>query len=397
MVTVTVLDASDRRPVGSPPGRLHVNHPVDARPRLGPIDAERGMSARRLHPFDVIARVLTERLAGCEASDELRAMVCSRGIDWQQVVGDASDHYVLPAFAAALRDLDLIPALDEELGAFLDAVHAANAERNRELRAELAAAVAVLNRAGIEPVLLKGAIRLADGLYPDEGWRILRDLDLLVPQASLAAAMRAFQEAGYPACGSGGELRRRGGVCQIDLHTEIFSRLLPAADILEGARPMAFCDARVRIPSIEHQLAHLIGHSQIRHLGHARGHISLRDRLEAAALVRGGHAEIDWPAVFARFVAAGHRRPLLSVLLALNEGGWCAVAVTDRIDPLTALQQRRIALQARSTTCAYIGARVGGVLAAVGRRMGEIRSRRTPRDRRAQQADFRAARAPEDG
>jgi hypothetical protein len=76
---------------------------------------------------------------------------------------------VLPALAAALRDLDLIGSLDAELAEFLLAVHAANLERNEELRGELAAAVGALNRTGIEPMLLKGAIRLVDDLYPDHG------------------------------------------------------------------------------------------------------------------------------------------------------------------------------------------------------------------------------------
>lgn len=322
------------------------------------------MTAQRRHSFDVIARVLSERLQGCEASAELGAMMRSQRIDWERVVGHASSQYVLPAFAAALRDLDLIDSLDQELGAFLEAVHAANLERNGELRDELAAAVGVLNRVDIQPVLLKGAIRLLDGLYPDHGWRMLRDLDLLVPKGSMAEAIRAFGQAGYAACGSGGEIRRRGDACQIDLHTEVFGtpaqvRLLQALDIRNGSRPLAFGKAQVRIPSIEHQLVHLVGHSQIRHLGHAFGRISLRDRLEAAALVHWGHETIDWLAVSARFAHAGYRRPLLSFLLALKDGGWCAVPVTDRIDPLTALQQRRIALQARSTTAAYMGSRIG--------------------------------------
>jgi hypothetical protein len=327
------------------------------------------MIARRVYPFDVIERVLAERLRGCEPSEELRAIVRSRGVDWERVVGHASAQFVLPAFAAALKDLELTESLDRELGAFLDAIHAANAERNSELRDELAAAVGVLNRAGIEPVLLKGAIRLTDGLYPDHGWRMLRDLDFLVPKASLAEAIRAFEEAGYAACGSGGQVRRRGASCQIDLHSELFCtpsqvRILCAADILERVRPAAFGDGRVRIPPVEHQLVHLIGHSQIRHFGHAFGRIGLRDRLEAAALVHRGHESIDWQAVFARFVAAGYRRPLLSLLLALDDGAWCAVPMTGRIDRLTALQRRRIALQARSATFAYVGSRVGWWISA---------------------------------
>jgi Uncharacterised nucleotidyltransferase len=322
------------------------------------------MITRSVHPFDVIARVLVERLQGCEPSEELRAIVRIRDVDWNRVVAHASAEIVLPAFAAALRDLQLTEALDPELGAFLDAVHAANLERNSELRGELAAAIEVLNRADIEPVLLKGANRLWDELYPDHGWRILRDLDLLVGKACLVKASRAFEKAGYARCGADGEVRRRAGACQIELHSELFStprqeRLLPAADVLKNSRPATFGDGRVRIPSVEHQLMHLIGHSQLRHLGYAFGCIKLRDRLESAALVKWGHEAIDWEVVSQPFVAAGYRRPLLSLLLTLAEGGWCTVPNASRIDRLSALQQRRVALQARSRTFAYIGSRLG--------------------------------------
>ena len=322
------------------------------------------MTRRPANPFDVVARVLAERLQGCAPSEELRALVRSPGIAWERVLGQASAQFVLPAFAAALRDLDLIGSLDEGLAGFLLAVHAANLERNDELRHELGRAVGVLNRAGIEPVLLKGAIRLADRLYPDDGWRMLRDLDLLVPEASLADATRAFEEAGYAPCGLHDEVRRPGGACQIDLHTALFggsrqAPLLQAAQVLDGSRPLALGDGRIRLPAVEHQLMHLIGHGQIRHCGHAVGRIGLRDRLEAAALVRWARESIDWQAVRARFAAAGYRRPLLSFQLALEDGGWCAVPVGGRVDPVTALQQRRIALQAQVAALDYIGSRLG--------------------------------------
>jgi hypothetical protein len=321
------------------------------------------MIMQRAHPFDVVARILSERLLGDEASDELCAMMGSTGIDWERVVGVASAHFVLPASAAALRDLGPLKSLDDELGAFLETVHAANMERNAELRVELAAAVKALNRAGIEPVLLKGAIRLADRLYPDDGWRMLRDLDLLVPKAALAEAIRAFEEDGY-ALIEDGAFRRELGACKIELHEELFAgarqmRLLQAVSVLDESRPLVFEGATVRTPSIKHQLVHLIGHSQIRHCGHAIGRICLRDRLEAAALLHWGHEAIDWQAISTCFVAAGYRRPLLSFLLALSDGAWGAVPVTGRIDALTALQRRRIVLQARSRAFDYVGSRAG--------------------------------------
>jgi hypothetical protein len=328
------------------------------------------MTARRVSAFDVVARVLCERLRGCAPSQELRDLVTSRDVDWGRVVGYASADLVLPAFAAALMELGLRESLDPELGAFLAAVHAANGERNDELRTELAAAVSALNRAGIEPVLLKGALRLLDGLYPDHGWRLLRDLDILVPRASLAAATQALADAGYARCGTGDEIRRSGGACQVDLHTELFFtprhvRLLSAAELLAQASCVTFGAGRAYVPTAEHQLVHLIAHSQIRHLGHALGRVSLCDRLEAAALIRWGPATLDCSVVAARFGAAGYQRPLLSFLLALKDGDWCAVPLVDATGPRAALQQRRIALQARSAMCAYIGAQTGWWLSAL--------------------------------
>jgi Uncharacterised nucleotidyltransferase len=212
---------------------------------------------------------------------------------------------VLPALAAALRDLDLIGSLDAELAEFLLAVHAANVERNEELRGELAAAVGALNRTGIEPMLLKGAIRLVDDLYPDHGWRMLRDLDLLVPASPAADALRALEEVGYARIEVGeNELARPGAMAQIDLHEELFSRLLPVTDVIDRSRPARVGDEAVRLPAIEHQLVHLIAHTQIRHFGHAFGRITLRDRLEAAALLRRAPESIPWHAVSRRFVTA---------------------------------------------------------------------------------------------
>jgi fido (protein-threonine AMPylation protein) len=57
--------------------------------------------------------------------------------------------------------------------------------------------VAPLNRIGVEPVLLKGAIRRVDGLYPEIGWRMMRDLDVLISEGSLAEAVEVLRGIGY--------------------------------------------------------------------------------------------------------------------------------------------------------------------------------------------------------
>lgn len=315
------------------------------------------MTRQAWHPFDVITHVLAERLRGREPSDQLRTIVRSRSSDWESIVGHASTQFVLPALAAAHRDLGLNDLLEPELGRFLLAVHTANLERNRALCNQLAQVASTLNRIGIEPVLLKGAIRLVDGLYPDLGWRLMVDLDILVPEAEFMRAVGALQGTGYVAIravdptGKDAKLWRRG-FC-VEVHKELFwttrrRQLLCGAEVITSSQPATLQGARVRLPSIEHQMTHLIGHSQLGHFNYVYGRIALRDRLEAAVLLRRRPAQIDWDAVHARFAVPGYRRPLQVFLLALHDGGLCALPTGSRFDTLKTLQARRIALQARS-------------------------------------------------
>lgn len=325
------------------------------------------MTVLARHPFDVVARVLADRLREQGPSPEVVAAVKNRTMNWERVVGMASEHLVLPAFAGALRDLDLAGALEPELRGFLSCVHDANFERNERLREQLSAAIGILNRVGIEPVLLKGAIRLVDGLYPDIGWRMMWDLDILVPEAAFKAAVEALQRSGFVVAGEvepdrkDVKLRRRD-IC-IEVHRELFwtrrkQQLLRGAEVIEASRPAVTDGGMARLPSREHQLVHLIGHSQIAHFNHIYGRIALRDRFEAAMLLRSSGC-LDREAVFTRFVAAGYRRPLLVFLLSLSDGGFCGALIPGRVDALTKLQRRRIAVQARSETVRRVGLYVG--------------------------------------
>ena len=283
---------------------------------------------------------------------------------WDDVVARARGELVLPAFGAAARDLGVLGLLESRARARLAIAHAANVERNSRIGEQLATLVDVLNRAGMEPVLLKGAIRLVDGLYPDAGWRTMRDLDLLVPEASFVEALRALDAAGYrlarPIEPKHKEalVWRDGDCVPFEIHRELFAtarrqRLLRGSEMLSASRPATIEGARIRLPSTVHQLVHLIGHSQIGHSGYAYGRIMLRDRLETA-LLQWQADDIEWEAVCERFDAAGYRRPLLVFLLALSDGGFRSRPMRGRIDALSAIQQRRIALQARSAAMARL-------------------------------------------
>ena len=135
-----------------------------------------------MHPFELIARVLGVRLREEQASPELRSEVGHGSRNWVGTIGQASRHYVLAAFAAAMAELELTGGLEPYLQGFLAAFYAANGVRNRLLRRQLSEVTAVLDRIAVAPVLLKGAIRLVDGLYPDISWRMMLDLDLTFPR-----------------------------------------------------------------------------------------------------------------------------------------------------------------------------------------------------------------------
>lgn len=112
-------------------------------------------------------------------------------------------------------------------------IHIAAANMRRLHDAE--GIVAALNRAGIQPVLLKGTAFLNSG-YANVAERPMDDVDLWVPPADLPAACRALLEAGFQELqatsglfslvenATSGEIRYMGGSeTQIELHYHLIA------------------------------------------------------------------------------------------------------------------------------------------------------------------------------
>ena len=318
------------------------------------------------HPFDLILAVLRARLGSQPPADGLREALARPATEWEQVVAGASAHHVLAAFAAAIDDLGLAHRLEPDLRDFLAAVHRWNGTRNRALRRQLGEVVTLLNGIGVEPVLLKGAIRLVDGLYPDPGWRMMHDLDLLVPPDRRVDAMAALHRGSYATAAAYRHMEpsydrhhhcpplvRPDRPAPVEIHSELFvtrrqQLLLPAGAMLAAAAPIEVGDGRARLPDPGHQLIHLIGHCQIADRGYLCGSVPLRDRLEAAALARRAGPALDAAALYRRFATAGYGRHLTGFLLALADGGLHQASPSTAVDLVARLQARRVAWQARS-------------------------------------------------
>jgi hypothetical protein len=164
--------------------------------------------------------------------------------------------------------------LPEDFCLYLQFVHAENDRRNHALRRQLGQAAVSLNEVGIEPLLLKGAVRLVDGLYPDLGWRFMHDLDLLIPPDRLGQAVACLESLGYCFTRDAAELPPQhrhlpplthdDAVAVIELHTNLLDpqEMLPAEHVLARSRPVDLDGARVRVPEAADQLVHLLGHDR---------------------------------------------------------------------------------------------------------------------------------------
>ena len=95
------------------------------------------------------------------------------GWDWDQTIAVAAREEIIPALHNRLSG-------PPEVSDFLEAIRELNGDRNRQLLRETETLAAILNQAGIEPVLLKGAAYLTTEVYADPASRLLQDIDLLV-------------------------------------------------------------------------------------------------------------------------------------------------------------------------------------------------------------------------
>ena len=146
----------------------------------------------RADPFGTLCDIVDTRLAGRPATPALAAAVANPRQPWPRLARLSGVHLLTPAVGAALEELGLAGSIPPDLSDYFAAMRSAGEERNGDLRADLFRIVAILNEAGVEPILLKGALRLVDGLFPDDSWRFMHDLDLLVPAAGVGRSTRAL-------------------------------------------------------------------------------------------------------------------------------------------------------------------------------------------------------------
>ena len=240
---------------------------------------------------------------------------------WQPLIEAASHHLVTPAIAYGLRHSSGLPSTVEE---YFQAVLFLNRDRNRVIMETLTGALQELNKAGIVPVLLKGAASIAGALYPDSAMRILGDLDVLVPQDQARNAARVLSAIGYETVDKGtvrysehhhlAPLRHIETGVFIELHTQpVLQELksfLDAETMIAKAVRAPFTQCSAFLPAPTHRIIHAIVHDQLSDGNYARRRLNIRQLLELAALANRHANDIDWEQVGKAFDANGQRHVL---------------------------------------------------------------------------------------
>src|ERR1700728_5169691 len=144
---------------------------------------------------------VNEFLWACLRHDDTAAIasMSASSQDWECVLGVATDERLLPLLHSRINQLELGPRVPPDIIDFLSAVEALNQERNIRILNEVKFAGRLLNQVGIEPVLLKGVAYLAMGIYPDPATRYLIDIDILIPETQLQAAVETLVHNGFEA------------------------------------------------------------------------------------------------------------------------------------------------------------------------------------------------------
>lgn len=243
-------------------------------------------------------------------------------VNWQRLVEAADVSLTLPALWPALARAEHGLAPPDEVLALAEVAHALNADRNAALLRQLEAVASRLNAAGVEPLLLKGACHLVEGLWPTGGARAVGDIDILVRASEIDRAFRCLAAAS-PASASPvpprrphrprvrhcPPLRAEGGPAEVEIHDTLLDGALAdaAADaaLVERAQGRVIGGARVRVPSPDDQVMIAALHTTVGSDHHAVPDVNLRDLLDIAFLERRHGEAISWPTIAQRLRARG--------------------------------------------------------------------------------------------
>ena len=109
----------------------------------------------------------------------------------------ANRYFLIPTFYSQLCSHELEKQLSEELLDFLVEMTNFMQERSKSLVSLTEEIVAISNKEGITPLLIKGSGTLFSDMYPDTGIRFMSDLDILFKEKDALIIFSLLQTYGF--------------------------------------------------------------------------------------------------------------------------------------------------------------------------------------------------------
>ena len=260
------------------------------------------------------------------------------GADWRAVIALANRTLLTPALFSSLAHAGQIHGLPHDVREYLRFVHDCNRERNLRLRAQLAEAVAALNRREIVPLLLKGAIPLFLSVPERVPSRMTSDLDLAVEPTEEATAQACLEALGYAPVASGRGLARRQDAGMLELRASQASAFGPSS-------PVERHGLRAKIPPAHSRALHWMIHDLLKEGDYWRGRIDLRHLHDLAQLAESD--DMDWTALRAAMSDRGACNALDTQLLALHQFFGTRIPTSCAPRPMVRFQHWRRVFTAR--------------------------------------------------
>lgn len=279
-------------------------------------------------PFLRLARLLDLGLFSDAPTDAFKALVPRTDKEWEDLFISARNNRALAPLCYIFSERPAFGALagEEELFAMQE-WHGALSFRSGEIRKQIVELADLFARNDRRLILLKGAARLFDDLYPDISCRFSVDIDLLIDEPEIfyktyelgysplddaSYDMKAIR-AGDISAATGPTfhhlppLYREGDQVTVELHTRPFS---PKFDHL--GIPALWQDARaiegspaILVPSVPHQIIINIIHTLLHGLAKEQFSLSVRDLFEGHVLYAKAGAK-ERERVRAHFSDAGY-------------------------------------------------------------------------------------------
>jgi hypothetical protein len=296
----------------------------------------------RVDAFFFVARCLVPEDHPGPLRDKLAGEIAAGRICWERVVEIASEYWVTLALYRELGEKRLLDLLPGDLLEYFNCIHEWNSARNREILEHASEIASLLNRTGVEPLLLKGVSHLASGLYPDAAVRFMGDIDILVPSDRALECWRLLVSSGYQTSAAWADARvecmphehwpelvRKGRTGVLEMHrlTE-WNDMLSSPSLYVDAQPVALGGGEARILSPTSRMIFTIAHSYL----HRRERLEaapLRDLYDATLLLRQQRSEIAWHQVIDAFDQGGQMEALRTACMMwrrlLSQSPPCAI------------------------------------------------------------------------